>query len=174
MANLSNRLAGPENVDKLADALSAQPTLKGNAKAIQQIAEEGSVLVFTDGELLLTEKHDDDDMFFVVSGKVEVLIKGNHVAFRHAPSVVGEVACLHPNQPRMASVRAVGDVTVVRVARTLLNKIDPVPSASLRWELAILSLSRLLERNKHFLRRNDSPRIFLASARESIEHVKQF
>lgn len=94
--------------DRLRDTLLETPILGGDAKAVEVVAEKGIFERFEKGQKLIVQGDSTDDVFFLLSGKVEVLIGGKVIEKRRSPNVVGEMAAKKPGSPRMADVVCVG------------------------------------------------------------------
>ena len=93
----------------------------------QMIIRSAQTITFKDGDVLLKEGERDDAVYIVVSGRVEVmggraLGGGKRLATIDEGSVFGEVA-FFDNQPRSASVRALGEGQVLRLSRKGFEKI---------------------------------------------------
>ncbi len=93
----------------------------------QMIIRNAQTIPFTRGEILLKEGEVDDAVYIVVSGQVEVVAtralgRPKRIATIDEGSVFGEVAFFDA-KPRSASVRAVNDGQVLRLARKGFNQI---------------------------------------------------
>ncbi len=84
---------------------------------IAAIAQERS---FADDEPIADQGEPGDEMFIIVSGSVEVMVRGDdgvhRVSTRSAGDVVGEMAVV-THEPRMASLVAHGDVRLLAIDR---------------------------------------------------------
>jgi HEAT repeat protein len=80
---------------------------------IAGIAED---LIFDDGELLGTQGETGDGLHIVVAGSVDVEADGATIAARGPGEVVGEMSLI-THRPRMASMRARGDVRTLWISR---------------------------------------------------------
>jgi hypothetical protein len=105
---------------------------------LKQIAEIAREQWYPQGENLCQEGEAGESMFIIVSGEVEV-IKGREdkrksLAVRSPGEVIGEMALLD-SQPRMATLRARGDVRVLAIEseafKTVLSDRPEVSSALL-------------------------------------------
>lgn len=94
----------------------------------QMIIRNAQNITFSDGDILLKEGEVDDAVYIVVSGQVEVIGsqafgRVKRIATIDEGSVFGEVAFFDAN-PRSASVRAVGDGSVLRLSRKGFEQIS--------------------------------------------------
>lgn len=94
----------------------------------QMIVRSSRSISFKAGETLLKEGEVDDSVYILVSGKVEVVTarsfgRTSRIATIDEGSVFGEVA-FFDNQPRSASVRAIGDGQVLCISRKSFDKIS--------------------------------------------------
>jgi len=94
----------------------------------QMIIRNAQNITFSDGEILLKEGEVDDAVYIVVSGQVEVIGsqafgRVKRIATIVEGSVFGEVAFFDAN-PRSASVRAIGDGSVLRLSRKGFEQIS--------------------------------------------------
>jgi len=94
----------------------------------QMIIRNAQNISFSDGEILLKEGEVDDAVYIVVSGKVEVVSseafgRVKRIATIDEGSVFGEVAFFDAN-PRSASVRAIGEGSVLRLSRKGFEQIS--------------------------------------------------
>jgi HEAT repeat protein len=92
---------------------------------LKQIASIAGEHVFTQGEVFAHQGDLGDEMFIVVSGEVEVRMRredGEQVVItrRRPGDFVGEMSILS-NQPRMASLAAVGEVRALCVEKSLFE-----------------------------------------------------
>ncbi len=92
--------------------------------------------LFTDGEILFREGAPGDHMYVIQSGRVEVITTRNGTEVRLATlgegDIIGEMA-IFGQEPRSATVRAVGEVRALTVDRkNLLRRISEDPSMAFR------------------------------------------
>jgi hypothetical protein len=84
----------------------------GDLLPIAEIAED---LTFADGDLLGAQGDVGDGLHIVVTGAVSVEENGAEIAERGPREVVGEMSMI-TRRPRMASMRAVGDVRTIWIS----------------------------------------------------------
>ena len=107
---------------------------------VKLAALSGDVLTFRDGEALVIEGDEGDEVFVLLSGEAEVSFRRGGPSFSIGEGgVVGEIAAL-TGAPRGATVKARGLVQALRLRRdTFLTMLREMPEVS-------LALSRTLAR----------------------------
>ncbi|PDS57286.1 cyclic nucleotide-binding protein [Rhizobium anhuiense] len=140
----------------------------GDIDVAEAIASGGELLEFKAGDVLITEGGEDNDVFFLVSGQVSVVVKGQEVRHLKSGDHVGEMAAIEPSQRRAASVIAVETVVAVKMAGSGFTRLaDRFPP--LIWRSVAQELSRrLYDRNRRMTTPNDKPRMFIMSSVEGL------
>ncbi|POO57211.1 TIR domain-containing protein [Agrobacterium rosae] len=140
----------------------------GDSAVAEAIASGGDLVEFKAGDLLIKEGEEDNDVFFLVSGQVAVVVKGQEVRQLKSGDHVGEMAAIEPSQRRAASVVALETVVAVKMGggnfTDLADKFPPLVWRALAQELS----RRLYDRNKHMATPNDKPRMFIMSSVEGL------
>ena len=114
----------------------------------ENLVAKGRFQVFGPKEALVTRGESGDSMFLILEGSVEVLGKSAEeppvvLATLHAGNAFGEMS-LVTGEPRSATVRAIGDVMVLEIAKGHLS-----PLMAERPELAERIGAVLEERRRH-------------------------
>jgi CRP-like cAMP-binding protein len=78
---------------------------------------------YRDGEDIVKEGEIDDRFYIIVSGKVSVQSNGKHLGGRCNGDCFGETSYVR-GAKRQASIRADGDVTILRVSSTLMEQVS--------------------------------------------------
>lgn len=140
----------------------------GDTEVAEAIASGGELVEFKAGDVLIAEGGEDNDVFFLVSGQVSIVVKGQEVRQLKSGDHVGEMAAIEPSQRRAASVIAVETVVAVKMAGSdftrLADKFPPLIWRSVAQELS----RRLYDRNRHMAAPNDKPRMFIMSSVEGL------
>jgi small-conductance mechanosensitive channel/CRP-like cAMP-binding protein len=112
---------------------------------IERVAEAAAPFRFAEGETLIRQGDEDNDMFLLVEGAVNVLVtvdgKELHVASMQAGDYFGEMSLL-TGEPRTATIRAATSGASYRISR---ESIAPLIETDL--ELMHLLSRNLAERN---------------------------
>jgi len=115
---------------------------------LKQIAAVAKERLFLDGETIVQQGEPGDEMYIIVSGEVSVLnIGGTELARRKPGDFVGEMAIIS-QQPRMATLVAVGDVRTLCIGQKQFEGI-----LRERFEISMAVMQELGER----LRQSSSP-----------------
>ena len=105
------------STERVRAAVERNDLLGGEKEAVEVILANGHYERHREGDRLITQHdQDDDDVFFIVSGSVRVLVGTQHCDTREAPQAVGEMAAGCPGSSRTANVIVGrGGATVLRV-----------------------------------------------------------
>ncbi len=113
---------GEEGGEAVLAALAACPALALlSAPAREILARHSRVATFGDGELVVRQGEVSRALYVIVRGSATVLRDGKEVAFLAKSDLFGEIAFL-TGQPRAASVRANGELTVLEVDAEALGR----------------------------------------------------
>lgn len=167
MSRLIDRFLGPENEKLLLNEICRQVIIQGNEEVALEIVRNLELLEFDSGVEFARQGDSENDLYFVLSGRVAVVINGREMAIRGVGEHVGEMAMIDASALRIASL--------VTVERTVLGKIserwftviaDRFPSL---WRMIALHLgNRLRQRSQFVLQRNPRPVIFLGCSSEAL------
>jgi hypothetical protein len=112
---------GPSTVDARASekdvTILEKCSLVGGSRAIAEfIAQEGELIPFKRGAILISQGEYKDYIDFIVSGEVDIFIHGQLRTTKSCPETVGELAAEEPDKPRTATVKARSNsVKVIRL-----------------------------------------------------------
>ena len=109
----------------------------------------------------------DTDVYLIIAGKVSIRVNGREVATRSTRDHIGEMALIDPTARRSASVIAVEQTVLVKIAEARFSPIaNKYPQL---WRRLALELgNRLRERGHHVPLRNLKSKVFLGSAAENL------
>ncbi|HEX8482988.1 MAG TPA: TIR domain-containing protein [Allosphingosinicella sp.] len=155
---------GPEQQHRRLEALCLQNVVLNDELLAAAIENEGEPLRFEEGEMLLRQGDDDDDVYFLLAGFVDLEIHGHPYLRREAREVIGEMAALEPGSRRSATARAgSGGVVAVRLSCEAFMRLGAIHTNL--WRNVARELSgRLRQRNAYFVPPNPIPKIFIASS----------
>ena len=162
-----NRFRGAEGRDRLVSALRTQTILHNNEPLIKEIADQTELLQFKLGEELITQDAVDNDIYFILAGRLSIIVNGREVAIRESGQHVGEMALIDPSAKRSASAVAIEQTVVAKISeaffRPLANEYPRV------WQLIATELAkRLQQRNRLVAAKNPRPVVFIGSSKESL------
>ena len=167
MHSIAARIASDPNRRLLVDLLLQQPLIMGHEDVARALSSVCKVTDLHHGEILVRQGDADNDIYFVLSGRVRILVNDRDVATRSAGQHVGEMALVDASSRRTATVCACEPSTVAKV-----SEVDFVPIANahpLLWRnIAIELVRRLHERRKFHTSPNTVPILFIGSSREGL------
>lgn len=161
------RFAGKSNRQALLDEVMRQDMVERDSTLANAIIDASELVSFKPGEDLIVQDSTDSDVFFLITGNVSIIIKGDPKAVRGAGTTIGEMAAIETNQPRSATCRALDEVVALKMpAKSFLAIGKKVPQI---WKPIARMLSRrLYQRNTDMLALNERPRLFVISSAESL------
>lgn len=161
------RFEGLEGRRNLIAALQDCSLVEHNATLAERFAELGKLVSFTVNDTIITQGSGDNDIYFILFGQANVLVNSRHVAIREAGETVGEMAILHPAEPRAATITARTDVIMLKVTEPDFHQIaENHPQI---WKvIARVVADRLRERSVFLNLPNSRPLLFLGCSAESL------
>ncbi len=141
------RFEGKEGRRLLLEAMKTQQLVGRKAPLASALAERVSLAELAPGDVLIEEGAADNDLYFLLAGRVAVLVGGREVGTREAGQHVGEVALLDPTAPRSAAVVAREPTVVAKLSeREFAAVAASMPSV---WRALATGLGAILaERNR--------------------------
>jgi predicted nucleotide-binding protein len=165
---MDERFSGDGGLRRLTEALSRQSIVQGSATVAGSLAACVELSQVDAGGVLIEQGAFDNHLFFILIGSFAVLVNGREVAQRRAESHVGEMALIDPKGRRSATVVALEDSVVARVTESdfaAIARDHPSLWKNFACELA----NRLRQRNEFVRQRNELPRVFVGSSKESLQ-----
>ncbi len=162
------RFQGEGNRQNLIEALRAQKIVAGNEVLAERIADIGSLMEVIPGTTIIEQGAEDNDVYLILAGALDILVNGRKVARRSANDHVGEMAAIQPTQRRSASNVATEKSVLCKLTEPQLSEIGrQFPDV---WRFIAKELARRLEqRNAHVTATHDKIRIFIISSAEALE-----
>ncbi len=153
------------DTEKLISALRAQKIVHNDLKAATELAQLVNVQTYTIGDIITRQGDLTDEMYFILSGRVEVLINGRHKAYRDKNETVGEMSLVDIGGTRSATIVVNQTAVLARIEQQDFTKVgDKNPEL---WRNIARCLSeRLRQRNDRERIKNPKPVIFIASSSE--------
>src|SRR5439155_3591936 len=78
----------------------------------EELADKIRIEVIKGGDTLIRQDDNSDDLFFILTGRVSIDVKGREVAVRTAGQHVGEMSVVDPAARRSATVTALEETAV--------------------------------------------------------------
>jgi CRP/FNR family transcriptional regulator, cyclic AMP receptor protein len=139
------QFTGTAGQKRLAKALKSHEIIGKNAAMARDFAKQATIEEFTDGQTLLEQHGTDTHLYMILDGEVAIEVNGNRVATSGPGVPIGEMALVDPEGGRSASVVAVRDTVVARIARpkflTLAKKYPQI------WHAIARHLARHVRRH---------------------------
>lgn len=167
MGILTKRFDGEDGLRRMADVI-ARSTIGGGDEALaKEIVAAGTIAPLVVGETIIQTGGDDTDLYFIISGRVGIDVKGVRVNHRGPGDHVGEISAADPSQPRSANVVVVEDGVALRVPEAHLHQIAKAKPEVWR-RLLVEANKRLVQRNALVRAANDQPKVFIISSVEAL------
>ena len=117
------KFSGPAGKKKFASMLEHQVLVLGDKLMAKAIANKAKVKIFKKNTDIIIQGNFDSDLFFILSGRVSILINGRKVAERGPGQHVGEMVIIEPSEGRSATVRVMENAEIARLTEDQFVKI---------------------------------------------------
>jgi predicted nucleotide-binding protein len=158
----------------LIEALRAQKIIQGDLDVATALARAGELVEYDAGQNLIEQGASDRDLFFLLAGKVTVIVNGVRLYPREKNATVGEMSAVNAEIRRAATIQADEPTVAWKVSHTQLEAV--AERQSRLWRLLAVELAgRLEQRNKFINRANMRPKVFLICSVEALdiaEHIR--
>ncbi|MBC8745911.1 CRP/FNR family cyclic AMP-dependent transcriptional regulator [Paraburkholderia sp. WC7.3g] len=161
------RFLGEQGKRHRVEAFSTQKLVGGDQALATELADVAEFLAVEQGAAVIEQDALDNDIYFIIAGKLDVVVNATVVQQRSAGVAVGEMAAIDPTAKRAATVVAAEDSLVARVTEPQLSDLGaryPDLWRRMAKELA----ERLRERNRFVSKKRDLVRVLLISSAEAI------
>lgn len=166
------RFDGEDGKRLLAKELADQGIVHGDRAVTAGLVEVAQLRELESGEALIEQDADDNDIFFVISGRLEVEANGRLVATRNAGTHVGEMAVIDAKARRSATVLAAEKTVVARVTEPDFSRLAAAHPELWR-RIAVELCGRLRNRNRLIRPPNEVPYVFICSSSEELPLAEQ-
>ncbi len=161
------RFQGSDGTRRLVDALAEQRLVNGDRELASLIAEKAGLRHVQKDEVFIRQNEADNDIYFILTGRVSIQINGREVAKRTARTHVGEMAAIDPSARRSADVVALEETVLAALPEPELTRIAAMKPDV--WRLIANELADRLRQRSIFLRPpNPTPVLFIGSSREAL------
>jgi CRP/FNR family cyclic AMP-dependent transcriptional regulator len=151
----------------LADALLGQRSVRGHESLARELAACVRLRSIGEGQSLIEQGGDDNDIFFILAGRFEIDVNGRKIAARGPGDHVGEMAAILPSLRRSATVRALETGVVATLSATeLMTLADRFPSMWRHFAGALAE--RLFQRNSLVTATHAEIKVFVISSAEAL------
>jgi len=117
---LKSRFQGAEGIRRLVDILGQCHSLCGIDGIAEEIASRCVLAEYDEGDLLTEQGKNDSDVFFILVGRVDVLVNGRRRATRGIRSHVGEMTAIDQTEVRSATIQATLPTVVAKVSESTI------------------------------------------------------
>ena len=172
MSGLIDRFEGDDGRERLVEAMVQQQIVNGERALAEQMADRSELVEVAEGEAIISQGGDDDDLYLILAGSFRIIVNGRDVATRGRGDHVGEMVVLEPSQRRSADVVAAEPALVAKL--TYADVVALASDHSEIYRVIARTLSRrLLERNKHVGQHREKVRVFIISSAEALEVARK-
>lgn len=167
-----HRFQGSEGERLLRSAITKNRIVEGDEKLSAALVSCGILVEFNPGTSMVTEGAADNDIYLIVAGYFDVLVRGSKVAARAAGEIIGETAAINPAQARTATLTATVNSVALKISESDFSRIaDDFPAI---WKRLAVDLSRRLnERNSVITKVNEQPQVFVICSVEALEFAQE-
>lgn len=110
-----NHQLSAEVLKKHRNIVCRNELVAGDEALATAIVSHSEVVRYTKGYALINHGDEDDEVYFVLFGSVQVFINSRFIDTRSSPEIVGEMAAMKPGEARSADVVVDSDVFEARV-----------------------------------------------------------
>jgi predicted nucleotide-binding protein len=161
------RFTGAKGRKRLLSALCSQDIIKDNIALAEALLKKVYLQALQPGEILITQGNSDNDIYFVLSGKFQIIINGREIAVRSSGSHIGEMSLIDPSARRTATAVASEPSVVAKITESDFTRLANKYPILWRY-LAIELAHRLHERDRFHVVPNTKPIIFIGSSSEML------
>lgn len=131
------------------------------------LADVAELREFATGEAVIRQGDADNDLYFVLAGKLRIFVNEREVASRGAGHHVGEMALINPSLRRTATNIAAEPTVVAKITEVAFSRIaDAHPRL---WRAVGIELTNRLHQRGAFLSEpNAVPIVFVGSSTENL------
>lgn len=158
---------------RLINVLSECKLFSGMSDIIPEVAKTGLLMEFDNGELIIKQNASDNDLYFIISGTVEIIINDRLVAERKAPNYVGEMSLVNPKETRSATVKAKQKAVLLKVQEKIF--VDFANVNPTLWRNISIEIADRLKQREQFLKpKNTNSKLFIGCSVEDLEIARTF
>ena len=166
-----SRFSGESGRARLMSALRVQIILHDNETLCAELADQIELVQLECGESVISQGGIDDEIYFILAGRLSIVVNGREVAIRKSREHVGEMTLIDSSARRSATVVAIEQSVVAKITEAAFRILaDKHPRV---WHLITAELcERLRQRNRFVSPTNPRPNLFIGSSKESLYIVE--
>lgn len=167
-----NRFKGTDGRASLIEVLQEQRLILGKEDLASRLAEVGELVEFDAGCQFIKQGERDSEVYFIITGAVEVKVYDRAIAVRGPQDHVGEMSALVPTATRSATVVATEPTLALKVsAADFRAAADSHPSV---WRHVTKQLvERLTQRNQHVRPSHEAALVFIICSTEALPIARE-
>lgn len=169
---MKERFEGDAGRPLLLAQMANQVLVHGNDAIASELLQVSELQELLPDEVLISQDGEENDIFFVISGSVNVDANGRRVAVRQAGMHVGEMAVIDGKSRRCATVSAAEKTVVAMVRQADFSRIATT-YPDLWRRIAVELCDRLRNRNRMIRWPNEVPNVFVCSSSENLSVAEQ-
>lgn len=169
---MKERFEGEAGRRLLAKELADQMIVHGNNAIADELLQVSELKELQPGDVLISQDCEENDIYFIISGRFNIEANGRLVAVRHSRTHVGEMSLIDSKARRCATVKAAEKSVVAKVTEPEFSRIAAT-FPDLWRRIAVELCGRLRNRNELIRRPNELPNIFICSSAESLTVAEQ-
>ena len=124
-AILPTEFSGSSGQDRIKEILLENPAVHHDQTIVEHLVANGETVFFRKGDKIIQQGAQDINVYFLLSGDVDIIFKSQKGSIREAPNQVGEMAAIELGKTRTASVVArSNEVATLRVPGTVFRDIS--------------------------------------------------
>jgi CRP/FNR family transcriptional regulator, cyclic AMP receptor protein len=165
--SIADRIVADSEGRLLIDLLRRQALLEGNESVACRLAGQCEVLSLPPESIVIRQGDADNDIYFILSGKLRIFVNEREVAARTSGQHIGEMALVDAACKRTATVVTAEHSVLARVSE--LTFVRTANANPFLWRnIATELVRRLDERQKFHQSPNPQPILFIGSSREAL------
>jgi len=165
---IASRFRGRGSRDKLIECLMGQPLIGGDSDLASRFAALVKIVECRGGKRITQQGSSDNDMYFILRGRVSISVNGREIAVRDAGGHFGEMALLEPTAVRSATTTAVENCVLARITEQRFQSIARTHT-DLWQRIAVTLAKRLRERGRFHSQPHRRPHLFIGSSTEGLK-----
>lgn len=116
--------SGSAGLQRTKLTLESNPILSGDCSLVERFMEVGETKFFQKGDAIIEQNGLDNEVYFLLSGAVDIVVGSKKRSIREAPNQIGEMAAISPGSKRAATVIArSAEVAALKVSGNVFNEI---------------------------------------------------
>jgi len=163
MVTLIEQYTGEVGRESLVDALCEMVLVRNSRELAGELAEHVNIDFTSAGSTLIEEGAEGSDMYFLLSGRLQVIVREREYALLGPGAHVGEFSLVDPSALRSATVRALEDSVTARLPEEAFAKVaNRHPEL---WRRVSQVLGSHLRAGNRFLKpSNPRPRVLICAS----------